>query len=97
MADDNTFRSYRSHDPRRRAPEPARASAQPPRSSGQPSRPSGQVGASEARVLRLHLLQIGLSDGKPGQVNTAQVSSEQPEQVDQIAGPISLFDPRPPA
>ena len=57
----------------------------------------GEVGVRQAGVLRLHLLQVGLPDRQPREVQPAQVAPQQPQQVDHVARPIALLRRRPTA
>ncbi len=52
------------------------------------------MGPGQAGVLRLNLRQVGLPNRQASEVQTAQVATQQPQQVDRAARPIALFPMR---
>ena len=47
--------------------------------------------ACQARVLRLHLLEVGLADKQIGEVQSLQVRSQQPEDIDRVSRAVALL------
>ena len=51
----------------------------------------GEVGAHQAGILRLDLLQVGLPDRETGEVQPPPVAAQQPQKVDHVPRSIPVW------